>query len=315
MKLTCLSTALLILTLGAPALAQTYSERPYNPPVGSRWQIVSESDSAEDREVQKREQHISSTAELTIEEKLPDGFRIAYVSREIKVGGNAPGTDIAGAAFQTMKNIVIRARTDQAGKPVAIENLDEVRGKMRTVVESMSAAFAAQPQVAKVLKDMLEGMLILDGAQAAQAYIEDVPNLASVHNTGLRPNAEARAFEETPNPLGGTMRTVVITKLTNWDAAKGTAQYHQTREFDKDALQAFVLALVRKFQPAAGSNITPDMIEMMKQIKFNMTSDSVFAVEDGMTRGVVGNSTIEVSLMGHKFTKVEKKKVAVTRLN
>ena len=40
--------------------------------------------------------------------------------------------------------------------------------------------------------------------------------------------------------------------------------------------------------------ITPEMIEMMKQIRFNMTSDSVFTVEGGMTRGIAGNSTIEV---------------------
>ena len=56
------------------------------------------------------------------------------------------------------------------------------------------------------------------------------------------------------------------------------------------------------------------MIEMMKQIRFTMTSESVFTVENGMARGVVENSTIEVSLAGHTFTKVEKKKVAVTPL-
>jgi stage III sporulation protein SpoIIIAA len=72
--------------------------------------------------------------------------------------------------------------------------------------------------------------------------------------------------------------------------------------------------MVRKLQPAADGQITPQMVEAMKQIVFTMTSESVFTVEDGMTRGIVENSTIEVSLAGHTFTKAEKKTVAVTPL-
>jgi hypothetical protein len=302
------------LALSAQAFAQGYAARPYDPPVGSRWQIVTQTDSREDREATRRDQHVAMSAELTIEQKLPDGFRIAYVNRGIEVSGNAPGTEIAAAAFQTMKDIVVHARTDRSGKPVAIENLDEIRGKMRTVVDKMVNAFQAKPQLAAVMKDMLNTMLVVDGAEAARLYIEDVPALASVQNTGLKPGEERQSTEEVSNPLGGTLRSVVTTKLTSFDAAKGTALYRRSRSLDKDALQAFVLAMVRKLQPAADGQITPQMVEAMKQIVFTMTSESVFTVEDGMTRGIVENSTIEVSLAGHTFTKAEKKTVAVTPL-
>src|SRR5689334_2251030 len=105
-----LAFALTAALLG-PAFGQTFVERPYDPPVGSRWQIISRADSEQERGGETREQHVRSIAELTIEQKLPDGFRIT---------GNAPGSDVADAAFQVLKDVVIHARTDRAGKPVAI---------------------------------------------------------------------------------------------------------------------------------------------------------------------------------------------------
>jgi hypothetical protein len=304
-----------VLAFAAPALAQVYVERPYDPPIGSRWQIVSQSDTEEMREAAgQRDQHFSALAELTIEEKLPDGFRITYVTRGIDASGSVPGTEVAAAAFQSMKDIVIRARTDRSGKPVAIENLDEVRGKMRTVVDRVAEAFKDKPEMATVMRQILESMLLADDKRAAELYIDEIPTLASVQNTGLKPGDEARASEEMPSPLGGTIRSVTITKLAAWDGAAGTARYVRTREFDKDALRAFVLAMVRKMQPAADDKITPQMIELMKQINFTLTSDGTFSLEGGMTRSVVENSTVAVNLMGHTFTKSEKKTVTVTPL-
>lgn len=298
-----------------PAFAQTFVERPYDPPVGSRWQIISRIDSAQERGTKTREQHVRSTAELTIEQKLPDGFRIAYVCRSMTVTGDAPGSDAADKAFQVVKDVVIRARTDRAGKPVVIENLEEVRANMSNLVDKMVAEFESKPEAAKFLRDLMQRTLSLDGEQAAQSYMEDIPVLASVQNIGLKPNEAARRFEEFPNPLDGTMRTVTVTKLREWDNAKGTAEYHQTREFDQDALRAFMGEFFRKLQPATNGKMTPEVVaEMMKKIKFDMSSDTVFSVEGGMTRRVEEITTTTIHLMGHAAIKTERKGIEVRPL-
>ena len=305
--------ALALTTALTPAFGQTFVERPYDPPVGSRWQIISRIDSEQERGRETREQHVRSTAELTIEQKLPDGFRIAYVHRSMNVTGNAPGTEVADAAFQVLKDIVIRARTDRAGKPVTIENLDEVRDKFRLLVDKMADGFD-KPQAAKFVRDLMQRMLTLDGKEAAQTYIEDVPILASVQNIGLKPNESVRSFDETPNPLGGTIRTVTVTKLREWDDATRRAEYHQTREFDQDALRAFMAEFFRKLQPATNGKMTPEVMDMMKKMKFDMSSDTVFTVEDGMTRRVQEITTITIQVMGHAAIKTERKGIEVRPL-
>src|SRR5687768_4054951 len=93
-SVTAIATAAL-LTIGsslpASAQQQPYVEKPYNPPVGSRWTVHSESKAVEHRGAgEERNQQTSIRSELTIDAKLADGYRISYVSREIKVTGNSP---------------------------------------------------------------------------------------------------------------------------------------------------------------------------------------------------------------------------------
>ena len=93
----------------APAQQGAWTERPYNPPVGSRWAIATQSDANETRSGgDSRARQIRTRAEFTVEEKLADGFRISYVSRGVEITGNAPGLEIASQAFSAMKDIVIR---------------------------------------------------------------------------------------------------------------------------------------------------------------------------------------------------------------
>src|SRR5688572_9201001 len=87
-----------LLVLSAPASAQqTYTEKLYNPPVGSRWTIVSETNATEQRAAgDERSQQTYMRSELTIDEKLAGGYRISYVSRDIKVSGNTAGARVVG---------------------------------------------------------------------------------------------------------------------------------------------------------------------------------------------------------------------------
>jgi len=300
----------------APAGAQTFNERLYDPPVGSRWQIVSQTDSNQSGDIgTSRDQHVHSLSEFTIAEKLPDGFRVIFINRGITISGSAPGTDIAGKAFAAMKDIEVHARTDRNGKPVAIDNLDEVKAKMRIVIERLTESLASQPKVAALIKQMLEGFLIVDGAEAARLYIEEVPLLASAQNTGLKPGAVRREQDNVEAPLGGgTIKATVTTRLTSWDDKAGTARYTRTRETDHDAMQAFIMTLVQKLAAASSDKDMPKVLEMMKQVSFDMTSETTIDVEGGMARAVNERDTMTAQLMGHKMNKLETKTTIVTPL-
>jgi hypothetical protein len=314
MRLRGYVAAAVLAWMTAPVLAQTWIERPYDPPVGSRWQIVSQTDSEENRETTRRDQHVRSTGELTIVEKLPDGFRIVFINRGMTLTGNAPGTEIAQAAFGAVKDIEVRARTDRSGRPVTIENLDEVKGKMRVVVDRMVAALQSQPKVAAVMKQMLDSFLIVDGAEAARTYIEEVPLLSSAQSTGLNPGEVRREEEAVPSPFGGQIKSVVTTRLAAWDDKAGTVRYIRTRASDPEAMKAFVLTVVRKLVPAASDKISPEMMAMMKEISFDITSETTIDVEGGMAHAASQRDTMTASLMGHTMSKHETKAVTVKPL-
>lgn len=302
--------------LCASALAQMpvqpYSERAYDPAVGSRWSIVSVTDSEDDRgPAGKRDQHIRTSAELTIEEKLADGFRISYVNRDISITGNAPGTELATTAFGAVKDIVVRARTDKSGKPVAVENLDEVKATLRTVIERMVKAFEQKPQVAGFMRQMLEGFLVADEKSAVTALMEDLPVLAAGQNTGLKPGEVRREQTEVPNPFGGAMKTSLVTRISEWNDKAGTVRIARNNDLDPEALKAVTLDIVRKLAAVSDGKITPEMLEMMKQISFTIDSMTLIDVSNGMTTSIEDRSSTSISLMGQHMTKVEKKLVSV----
>ena len=309
-------TAVAFISLGAPAFAQSWTERPYNPPVGSRWSIDTRADAEEQRAGgDQRTRQLRTRSELTIDEKLADGFRVSYVSREINISGTTPGNEIAEQAFGAMKGIVIRARTDASGKPLVIENIDEVKASMRTVIERMAAAFASKPQIAAFMRQLLESFLMVDAKAAAGLYMEDVPVLAAGQNTGLTPGSSRREAEEVPSPLvGAPVKSVLISRLTSWDNATGKARITRTREMDQEALRTATLAIVEKLVAASGDKDSAKIMEMLKQVSFNVETETFIDVQDGMTRSIEDRTTTSASVMGQTFRKVEKKVVTVSRL-
>ena len=69
--------AALISMSAVRATAADTAERPYDPPVCSRWIIESETSSDEVKPDGPQTSLIKSRAELTIEQKTSDGFRIS----------------------------------------------------------------------------------------------------------------------------------------------------------------------------------------------------------------------------------------------
>lgn len=306
-----------VLAQGASAQsAKPWTERPYNPPVGSKWSIVSDSFSEETlAKGEKRTRKLGMISELTIEERLADGFRVSYVNRDLQVTGNAPGIEIAAAAFGAMKDIVVRGRTDASGKPLAIDNLPEVKTSMRVVVDRMSVAFQKNPKVAALIKQIMEGLLMVDGPLAATTYMEDLPGLAVGQSNGLKPGMVKRENEQVQSPVGNLpIKSVLTTRLESWDDATGKARFVRRSEMDPESLKQATLALVRQFSTAASDKVTPEVLALMKDITFAIDNVTTIDVQDGMTVAIDDRSTTSAKLMGHSVSKVEKKTVKVTRL-
>lgn len=310
--------AVALLGLSAPVFAQSgpWTERPYNPPAGSRWSIVAQTDTEETRAGgERRDRHVNMRSELTIDEKTPTGFKISYVVRDISVTGNAPGIAVMQTAFGAIKDIVVRGRADPSGKPFVVDNLEEVKAAMRVVVERMAKAFESKPQAAVILKQMLVDMFIVDGSEAARLYMEELPVLAAGQNTGLKPGGVRREDEKMDSPLGGSaIKSTLVSRLTAWDETTGKAFITRKREMDAQALKEATLALTQKIMSAASDKATPQMLEQLKDIKFTLENEAVIEVQDGMARRVDDRTFMNTSLMGHTMTKIEKKVVTVTPL-
>ena len=306
--------------LAAPAFAQSgpWTERPYNPPVGSKWQIVSDTTTAEIRPGSgNRDEHIATRAELTIDEKLPEGFRITYTNRSIDVTGNGPTTKLVGEAYQGMRDIPIRARLDKAGRPVEVENLAEVKARMRGVIDKIIAKFDSNPKAAALVSQMFRAMTDVEGRDAAALYLEELPQLAAVQNIGLRPGNVRTDNETNPNPFGGaSFKTNLTTRLDSYDDKTGKARFIRKREYDKESLRVAIMDMVRKLAAVADTKtIPPEAIEMMKKVNFSIDGETVYDVDNGMTVRIDDREFTTASVAGTTFTKQQKKIVAVTRQN
>ena len=126
----------------APGFA---AEQVYNPPAGSRWMVETEARGEEIRPDGTATSLIRTRAELTIEQKTADGFRISWVQREATVEGNARSVPLRRAYMKVLENVVIRASTDPSGKPLHVDNLDEARGQMQSVAKELVTQFDRRP--------------------------------------------------------------------------------------------------------------------------------------------------------------------------
>lgn len=311
-------TAAALALLSSGALAQTYTERPYNPPAGSKWQIVADTTTAENRPgAGNRNERIQTRAELVIDEKLPEGFRVTYTNRSINVSGNAPSTKLVGDAYSAMRDIPIRGRLDKAGRPVEVENLAEVKTTMRGVVEKIVAKFDSNPKAAALIAQMFRGLLDVEGRDAAAIYLEELPQLAAVQNIGLQPGNVRKDTESNPSPIGNvTFKTILTTRLDSFDDKAGHARFIRKREYDKESLRDAIMDMARKLAAVGDDKtIPPEAIEMIKKVNFTIEGETVYNVDNGMTVWIDDREFTTASVMGTTFTKQQKKTVAVTRQN
>ena len=304
-----------LLLLAWPANAAEWAEIPYDPPVGSRWMVRAVSHSQQNRAPDTTVTSIiRSKADMTIDGKADDGFRITYVTRELSIDGNAPSVPVMRPVFATFRGVVIRARTDRTGKPVAIENLDEVRAAMRKLVDRATAPFADKPEVAAVLRRILEGMFIVDGARAAEIYLQELPQVALGQSTGLKPGEERRTSEEKPSPIGGPPSTTTSTlRIASADPTTGTVRYERDLEIDPGGAKAFAAELTRQIVTAAGAGNNAAALERATRgAEVSLENRSVIEVVGGITRSVTATSKRMITIAGRTVGSRNERTATVT---
>src|SRR5579872_1615457 len=116
-KTAAIVVAALVVCAVAPVRA---ADMTFDPPVGSRWIVETETRGEEVRPEGSTHSLIKARAEFTIEQKTPDGFRVAWVQRDAATEGNARSLPLQHAFAKMLENVVIRASTDLSGRPLRI---------------------------------------------------------------------------------------------------------------------------------------------------------------------------------------------------
>ena len=237
----------------APSSAADAAEPPYNPPVGSHWIIESETATDNQRPAGPQTSDIKTRAEMTVDAKTADGFRISYVNRGATFEGNAPMLPVMRQAFKALENVTIHATTDLSGKPLRVDNLDEAKSAMRAMVDGMMAPFKDKPQAAAVMNQMMSRMIEVDASEAATVYLEELPVLARAQLTGMKPGEVRHSTDSAANPIGGgALKSNSDFTLTEADAATGKRVYQRTTSYDDAALKEMTQAVSKKLLAAAG---------------------------------------------------------------
>lgn len=303
--------ALAITALGA---VRAHAGEPvYDPSAGSRWIIESEIRGEEIRPEGSTTSLVRTRAELTVEEKTPDGFRISWVQRGATVEGNARSVALRRAYASVLENVVIRASTDSAGKPLRIDNLDEARSAMRRSADGLAAQFAERPAALALFDQLLSELIEVDGAGAASVYVEPLTMLAVAQNTGMKPGEFRWTSRPAENPLGGdALNSNERFELVEGDAPRRL--FVNVTSIDAASMSDFMHSFAKGLLAASGDSVTPQRVDLLvKSMVFSFDKRAEFEVEDGMTRKVSEESTTVFRGLEQNLIQTEARTIAVTR--
>ena len=299
----------------APALAASKVERPYDPPPGSRWTIDTAITSDETTPAGPRSLAIKTHAEMTIEQRTAGGFRILYVNRGVTVEGNGQALLATGAVLQVLDNVEIRATTDPSGKPLYVENLDEVRAAMRGGMGTLTGSAGRDPQTQAAIGRAVAGLIEASDARMVPALTGALTDLARAQNTGLEPGKYRHVFTEADNPLGGhALRCNALLHIADADPVAGRLTVVSTFSYDSISKMDFLRSIGQKFLAAVGAQAKAAEIEVIVQrMAVDLDGRAVFEVEDGMTRKITETSVTSTHAMGRDMSRIESRVVTVTR--
>jgi hypothetical protein len=293
----------------APAFA---AEPVYDPQVGSRWTVETEARSEEVRPEGTATSLIRTRGELTIEQKTADGFRISYVQRDATVEGNARSVPLSRAYMKVLENIVIRASTDSAGKPLHIDNLDEAKVAMRDAASGLTEQFDRRPAT-RALFDQLMSELVEVGAEnAASVYVDALAVLAVAQNTGMKAGDFKQVTKPAENPLGGdALKSTERFELVDADAAR--LKFVSVTSVDAADMNEFMQSFARGLLAASGDSVTPERVrQLVNSMVFSFDKRAEFEVEGGMTRKVAENSRTVFRGLEQNLIQTDMRTITVT---
>jgi hypothetical protein len=306
--------ALAIMAVATLGAARAHAGEPlYDPPAGSRWIIESEIRGEEMRPEGSTTSLVITRVELTVEQKTPDGFRISWVQRGATVEGNARSVPLRRAYAGVLENVVIRASTDSAGKPLRIDNLDEARAAMRHSADELAAQFAERPAARALFDQLISELTEVDGAGAASVYVEPLAMLAVAQNTGMKPGEFRWTSRPAENPLGGdALNSNERFELVEGDAPRRL--FVNVTSIDAASMSDFMHSFAKGLLAASGDSVTPQRVDLLvKSMVFSFDKRAEFEVEDGMTRKVSEKSTTVFRGMEQNLIQTEARTIAVTR--
>ena len=285
--------------------SESWKERPYDPPVGSRWALESEVHKTTTAPNAVTTSTTLTRAELTIEAKTAAGFEASYVVTDISIDGDAPQVRLMQPILPTLKGFVVHAELDASGKPVSVDNLEEARTHVNAFIEGMTKNFESQPKLAELLRSILDNLLRVEGANAARLFMPEVAKLAQGQNIGVTPGEARTETSETPYPLGNgdPVKTSSLMRIDTAEAKSGDVTYLREGRIDPDSAKQLALAMARKAQEAGQGPSNVD--ELLKAMTIEMCDRATIRVEGGIARAFRENMTTITSIKGLKVTKAQ----------
>jgi hypothetical protein len=192
--------------------------------------------------------------------------------------------------MKVLENVVIRASTDPAGKPLRIDNLDEAKAAMRDAASGLTEQFDRRPAT-RALFDQLMSQLVEVGAEnAASVYVDALGVLAVAQNTGMKAGDFKQVTKPAENPLGGdALKSTERFELVDADAAR--LKFVSVTSVDAADMNEFMQSFARGLLAASGDSVTPERVrQLVNSMVFSFDKRAEFEVEGGMTRKVAENS-------------------------
>jgi hypothetical protein len=301
------SLAIAVLALGsAQAIAASWTEKPFNPAPGSRWQVVSELERAEttvedgNRVVVNLKKTV--TSELVFHEKTADGgYRITFARTDTKASGDSNAVELIRIEDGIMKGLTIRAVTDANGKPLRVENLADIRSKRQEIVDGFAKAVPAEREA---FLRAVEGLTNVDEVGAV-AHLSDLELLAMAQNTGLRPGQKRRVTANVPSGIDGPPLTRARElSILRTDAATGNATVLLTESYTQASVREFLAAIAARTADVRPSD--------MRRMNITFRNRFEIGVVDGMSRTLTEDSLTASTLLGNSMSIKDKRKVTVS---
>jgi hypothetical protein len=309
-----------ILAMAAPGVAwaqattQTTTSA-YDPPVGSRWIVETETRGEETRPDGSTTSLARTRAELTVEAKTADGFRISWIQRGSTVEGTTRSVALHRAFTNVPENVVVRASTNPAGKPLRIDNLVEARAAMRRAADGLAEQFSERPAARALFDQLMVELTDVSAENAASVYIDALGVLAVAQNAGMKPGEYRWTSKAAQNPLGGdALKSNERFERVEADGATGRSTFVCVTSIDPVAMNDFMQSFARSLLAASGDSVTAERVDLLvKSMVFSFDKRAEFEVEDGMTRKVKETSTTVFRGMEQNLIQTESRTIVVTR--